>query len=416
MKKRTKKILTIFLCILLFSYPSVHADEEEDENVDVTQLWEVVQTSNARVQTEPLINSRSAIVMEPETGEILYEKNSQQKRPMASTIKIMTAILVIENGNLKDVVTVSKKAAGTGGSTMGLKEGDKILLRDLLYGLMLRSGNDAAIQIAEYMAGSVEEFAKQMNQKAEKLHLTQTHFVTPHGLDQPEHYTTAYELAQLARYALQNEQFAHIVNSKNITIQINGKPKELRNTNELLGALEGVNGVKTGFTNGAGRCLVTSVNRNGKRLITVVLGADTKKNRTRDSIVLIEYAYQKYQWVDLGERMKEAFLQWKQEHTIEVKKGIKENLKEMTAPITTVFYPIAKEEIKNLKTVIAIPETLQAPVQKQEKIGEILLEGSGKIKERMPIYAEESIARKDVGYYWKDLWCHMTKYMEEYIR
>ena len=125
MKKRTKKILTIFLCILLFSYPSVHADEEEDENVDVTQLWEVVQTSNARVQTEPLINSRSAIVMEPETGEILYEKNSQQKRPMASTTKIMTAILVLENGNLKDVVTVSKKAAGTGGSTMGLKEGDK---------------------------------------------------------------------------------------------------------------------------------------------------------------------------------------------------------------------------------------------------------------------------------------------------
>lgn len=416
MKRKAKKILLIFLVILLFCYPSVQADEEENEKVDVTQLWEEVQTSNAKAQTEPLINSRSAIVMEPETGEILYEKNCQQKRPMASTTKIMTAILVLEKGNLEDVVTVSKKAASTGGSRMGLKEGEKILLKDLLYGLMLRSGNDAAIQIAEYMAGSIEEFAKQMNQKAEELHLTQTHFVTPHGLDQPEHYTTAYELAQLAKYALQNEQFARIVNTKNITVQINGKPRELHNTNELLGALEGVNGVKTGFTNGAGRCLVTSVNRNGKKLITVVLGADTKKNRTRDSIVLIEYAYQRYQWVDLGEKMKEAFYQWEQEHNIEVTKGIKENLKEMAVPITTAFYPIAKEEVKDLKTVIAIPETLQAPVQKQEKIGEVLLECRGKIKACVPVYAKENIRRKDIGDYWKDLWCHMMKYMEEYIR
>ena len=201
----------------------------------------------------------------------------------------MTAIVLIENADLNQTVTVSTKAAATGGSRLGLKKDDKINMQDLLYGLMLKSGNDAAVVIAETVGGSIEGFAELMNNKAREIGLKNTNFVTPHGLDNPEHYTTAYELAKLADYALKNEIFAKVVNTKSYTVTINGYPKTISNTNELLGYLDGVNGVKTGFTNNAGRCLVTSVNRNNFQIITVVLQADTKKFRTSDSIKLIEH-------------------------------------------------------------------------------------------------------------------------------
>ena len=169
----------------------------------------------------------------------------------------MTAIVIIENYDLNKEITVSKKAAGTGGSRLGLRTGDKITVHDLLYGLLLRSGNDAAVALAETVGGSIEGFAELMNQKAKELNLKNTHFESPHGLDSDGHYTTAYELALITDYALQNSTFAKIVGTKNYTITINGYPKALTNTNELLGNLNGVYGVKTGFTNGANRCLVS---------------------------------------------------------------------------------------------------------------------------------------------------------------
>ena len=208
---------------------------------------------------------------------------------MASTTKIMTCIIVLENGNLNDIVEVSKKSAGTGGSRLGLKTGDKITVKDLLYGLMLCSGNDAAVALAEHVGGSIEDFSKLMNDKAAKLNLENTHFVTPHGLDNDEHYTTAYELALLSNYALKNKDFAQIVGTKSYTVTINNYTKTLSNTNELLGTLNGIYGIKTGFTNGANRCLVTACKRGNMDIICVVLGADTKNFRTKDSIKLIEY-------------------------------------------------------------------------------------------------------------------------------
>ena len=206
----------------------------------------------------------------------------------------MTAIVIIENYNLDETIEISKKAAGTGGSRLGLKSGDKITIRDLLYGLMLRSGNDAAVALAEYASGDIKEFAKLMNKKAIELNLVNTHFETPHGLDSDEHYTTAYELALLSNYALNNKIFAQIVGTKEYTITINGYPKQLSNTNELLGNLNGVYGIKTGFTNGANRCLVTACKRNNMDIICVVLGADTKKFRTQDSIKLINYIFENF--------------------------------------------------------------------------------------------------------------------------
>ena len=164
---------------------------------------------------------------------------------------------------------------------------------------MLRSGNDAAVALAEYVGGSVEKFAEMMNKKAEELDLVNTHFVTPHGLDDSQHYTTAVELAKITDYAMQNEKFAQIVGTKSTTININGYPRQINNTNELLGVLNGVVGVKTGFTNNAGRCLVTEVKRNGMDIITVVLGADTTKDRARDSIKLIEYIMSNYKMYNM---------------------------------------------------------------------------------------------------------------------
>ena len=216
---------------------------------------------------------------------------------MASTTKIMTATIIIENCNLEETVEVSKEAANTGGYRHGLKTGDKISIKDLLYGLMLRSGNDAAVALAEVCAGSIVDFSNLMNKKANELGLVNTHFESPHGLDSDGHYTTAYELALLSDYALKNKTFLQIVGTYNYTISINGYPKSLTNTNELLGNLNGVYGIKTGFTNGANRCLVTACKRNDMDIICVVLGCDTKKFRTSDSIKLIEYTFSNFEFV-----------------------------------------------------------------------------------------------------------------------
>lgn len=227
------------------------ADDLEAEQIDIEQIQEEIMQTVATPAKEPQINSRAAVVLDRESKRILYSKNANEKRAMASTTKIMTAIVALENSRLEEEITVSKKAAGVGGSRLGLQTGNKISMNDLLYGLMLRSGNDAAAQIAETVGGGYEGFAKLMNKKAQELGLTNTHFVTPHGLDDPEHYTTAYELALLTDYALKNEKFSEIVRCKTKTILINGQQRELYNTNELLGNLNGINGVKTGFTNNA---------------------------------------------------------------------------------------------------------------------------------------------------------------------
>lgn len=225
------------------------------------------------------INSKKYVVYDRESGLVVLGKNENKQTAMASTTKIMTAIVVVEsNLNLEKESIVSQKAASIGGSTLGLKKDDKITINDLLYGLLMRSGNDCAIQLALECSGSVEEFAIQMNEKAKKLELKNTNFVTPHGLDDPKHYTTAYELAKITDYALKNNTIATIVKTKYATIKINNNSREIKNTNELLiENVEGVYGVKTGFTNMAGRCLVTAVKRKEMDLIIIVIGADTKK-------------------------------------------------------------------------------------------------------------------------------------------
>ena len=363
------KIVIVFILIFTFTN-TVYADDIDDLEIPD---WsdEIIETTNTN--EEPKINARAAVIYDRKSKKIIWGKKENERRPMASTTKIMTAIVVLEHANLNDTVTVSKKSGGTGGSRLGLKAGDKITVENLLYGLLLVSGNDAAVALAEYVGGSVEGFAKMMNEKAEELGLKDTHFVTPHGLDMQEHYTTALELAKMADYALNIKKFAQIVNTKNITISINGRSKNLKNTNELLGNLYGVNGVKTGFTNGANRCLVTSVNRDGMNIITVVLGADTKKDRTNDSVKLIEFAYQNYKIYNTKDIINEKYEEWKNinENRIKVIKGRKNTVSTKLEELDNYFVPIKKVDEQKINVKIFNVDEINAPVQKDDYIGKL---------------------------------------------
>lgn len=244
-----------------------------------------------------------------------------------------------------------------------------------------------------------------MNEKAEELQLKNTHFITPHGLDMPEHYTTAYELAEMTDYALNIEKFASIVNTKSITISITDRTKTLNNTNELLGNLYGVNGVKTGFTNGANRCLVTSVNREGMNIITVVLGADTKKDRTNDSIKLIEYAYANYEIYNLEDIINEKYNEWKQinEKRITIVKGREEDITTKLEDLENYYFPIRKLDKEKINVKIFDINELNAPVQKDTYIGKLCVYiESEKILE-LTITANNSIEKMRFIDYLKDL-------------
>ena len=210
-KKNKIFILVVFIFYFLaILTPPIFADESnellDDNSTIKEEIVETIETSSKETSL-PDINSRSAVVIDRNTNTILFGKQENEKRKMASTTKIMTCLIVLENSNLSETVEISKKSAGTGGSRLGLKTGDKITVNDLLYGLMLCSGNDTAVALAEHVGGSIEGFANIMNNRAKELGLENTHFITPHGLDADDHYTTAFELAKLANIALKNDTF-----------------------------------------------------------------------------------------------------------------------------------------------------------------------------------------------------------------
>ncbi|BDG59446.1 D-alanyl-D-alanine carboxypeptidase family protein [Caldinitratiruptor microaerophilus] len=248
----------------------------------------------APVPPPPRLTAAAAILMDWETGQVLYEKNATQKRPPASTTKVLTAILALERARLDDVVTISSRAARVPGSSMYVRAGETYTLQELLYGLLLHSGNDAAVAIAEHVAGSVEAFAQLMNEKARAIGARSSHFLNPHGLHQPGHYSTAYDLALITRYALENPVFAEIVRQRHAEILVGEETRALRNTNRLLWMYEGADGVKTGTTSAAGACLIASATQSDpdsflpQKLVTVVLDAD---GRWRDSIRLLEWGF-----------------------------------------------------------------------------------------------------------------------------
>lgn len=244
-------------------------------------------------RSAPTVTAASALLIDLPSGETLFEKASGDPRPPASTAKLMTALVTIDQAPLTDVVQVTERAAATEGSRMGLVAGEQLTILDLLRGLLIPSGNDAAVALADYIAGSEDDFVGMMNAKAQELGLTGTHFVNSHGLDAAGQVTTAADLAKIAEAALANSTLAEIVAMKSATVA----GHSLQNTNELLGAYEGADGVKTGTTDEAGECLVASVTRGGRRALLVVLGST---DRYSDARKLFDYTATAYAWLDAG--------------------------------------------------------------------------------------------------------------------
>ena len=386
--KKFFKLISIIMIILISFEVVCFADDDLEENVKSV----LVSSNSIDLTSEPKTYSKHIICIERTTNSVLYEKDAYSKCAMASTTKILTGIIVIENCDLKEEVEISKKAANTGGSTLGIKEGQKITVEGLLYGLLLRSGNDTAVALAEYVGGSVEEFSKIMNKKAKDIGLKNSNFVTPHGLDDDNHYTTAYDLAILTNYALNNKTFLKIVGTKQINVNIGENQRSLNNTNELLGVVKGVYGVKTGFTGNAGRCLVSACKRDDLDVIVVVLGSDTKSIRGNDSKKVIEYVFNHYKMVDTEDEMKSLFDKFKNRENIEISKSLNEfNINYRKKE--NYIYPIDKNNVSKLKTSIYCLNKLEAPVKDKSIIGKMRVICEDKILYEVDIYLDKKIER-----------------------
>ncbi len=337
--------------------------------------------------------AKSALLLDATSNHVLYEKKGYDELPMASTTKIMTCIVALEKGKLDDVVTFSKHAASMPDVQLNAKTGAQFTLRDLLYSLMLESHNDTAVAIAEHVGGSVEGFAKLMNQKAKELGLSHTHFVTPNGLDAEGHYTTAYDLARLASYAIQNKKFVEITNTTNWTLTEVGSKSTLGvvNKNRFLSLMQGAIGVKTGFTNNAGYCFVGALKRDGKTLVSVVLGCGWPPHKTykwRDTELLMKYGLNHFSYVKINENLHELY-------DIPVEKG------------KTKFCPITMEKkdetllLKNsdqIGIIYNIPKTIKAPVQSGQQVGSVKYYINGELYKEVPVMTTKSIAAVDYRY------------------
>ena len=297
------------------------------------------------------------LVMDSYSGRVLEESNGYEQNSIASLTKVMTSIILLENADLKDKVIVPKMTIG--GSEIGLKEGDKMTVYDILCGMLVASGNDAAITTAIHVAGSIEEFTKLMNKKAKEIGCYNTNFVNPHGLDNENHYSTAYDMALITRYAMKFDKINEIINSTSVNININGNVKTLRNTNALLKEEGYIDGVKTGYTSNADRCLITSASDNDFRIISVLLGAPTTELRFSKSLELINNNLFKYELIDISDVMNfNVHIDVEDSET----KYLEYNFKD------SMIYPLTKEERVDLNVEYNTVEYITAPLNKGESL------------------------------------------------
>ena len=318
-------------------------------------------------------SASAAILMDADSGRVLYEQNADRQMLIASTTKILTALVAIREGNLRDTVTVSAEAAATEGSAMYLKAGETIGLETLLYGLLLCSGNDAAVAIAQHVGGSVETFVAMMNATAAELGMKHSSFANPNGLDHKDHYATARDMAILARAALENETLMRIASTRNVTIG----GRTMTNHNKLLAWQEGCLGLKTGFTRAAGRTLVTCAEKNGQRLIAVTL---QDGNDWADHQTLYEYGFSAYpacRGAVVGERIADAA----------VSDGMQETIPLIAAD--SFSWPLAEGE--ELDKRIELDRELSAPLSAGVPVGDVVFSVEGREVGRIELLCGESV-------------------------
>lgn len=409
------KISKIINIILLTSY--ILAIFPTYSYSKMPNLFENANSKFINSDNEPKIYSKRALIYERSSKNILYGKNIDQICKMASTTKIMSSVVILKYANLNSNVTISKKAAKTGGSRLGLHTGDKVLVKDLLYGMLLCSGNDAAVALAEYTAGSEKKFVNLMNLTALEIGLTKTHFESPHGLDNPNHFTTIYELAKITDYALNIKALKKIVSTKKYTVYINGNPKQIHNTNELLGT-KNVYGVKTGFTSKAGRCLVSAYKDSNLDIIVIVLGADTKSIRTSDSRKLIKYAVDNYKIVDAKSYATSVTLNEiaKYKNVLTINKSNSRFAKVRISNIKNTYYPVKKDTEVNFSFDHRIyKKNLTAPILKGTKLSYINIYCNGILIDTIYLSLDENIYAKGTIYYLNTFFINLKNILNNHL-
>ncbi len=329
---------------------------------------------------EPDISAQSAVLIDAQSKRILASYNPYIKLPMASTTKIMTALIALERGKLTEEIKIDRNAVGIEGSSIYLEEGEIITLEDLLYGLMLRSGNDSAMAIANYIGKDIEDFIKLMNYMAKKIGAENTNFMNPHGLHDDNHYSTAYDLALITAKAMELEKFSEIVSSKTWKADRN-KNNIFYNKNKTLWEYEGGDGVKTGYTTRAGRCLVTSATRNGTKLIAVALNDG---NWFNDCYKLMDYGFENFTTYVICE--KEQFFK-----KIPINNGKKDFVSAISQD--TFIYPLKEEELDRVKINLNLPKAIEAPIAKGEIIGDITIYLDGQIIHMGKVISKEKVEK-----------------------
>lgn len=323
------------------------------------------------------LSAVSAVLIEAETGTVLYQKNAGERRAMASTTKIMTALLTIEAGDLDREFTVDPLAIRVEGTSMGLQEGDRVSRRDLLYGILLPSGNDAANAAAVSVSGSIPEFVKLMNSKAQELGLSDTHFVTPSGLDADGHYTTALDLARLTAYAMKEETFCEIVACRSAEVEFGNPPykRTLYNSNKMLARYDGAIGVKTGFTDNARRCLVSAAERDGVTLIAVTLNAGDDWN---DHTKMLDYGFTQVKAYPL-------------ELGCDTRVSVAGTGKSVGVYSHEETLALTPQQRTRITRRVMLPAFVYGTVDKGDKLGEIRFFLDGELVKTCPLYADSTV-------------------------
>ena len=324
--------------------------------------------------------SSSKIVMEVSTGRVLYEDNAYERKFMASTTKILTAITIIENCNLDEIITVSNQTVGVEGSSIYLEAGEKLSIKNLLYGLMLRSGNDCAETLAVHCSKTIKDFSILMNETANKIGEKNSNFVNPQGLHDDNHYTTAYDLAKISCYAMKNQTFREIAGTKSVKIPFTtrGYDRYLVNKNKMLKEFDGSTGIKTGFTKKAGRCLVSSCMRDGMELVCVVLNCPPM---FEESKTLLTNCFNRYQMYKLYESdYIVAFIPVKDEKE-KCAVCVKED----------IILPLSYDESQVIKITYEYPEELEKPIKKDQEIGFIKIYAANNLLFTQKIYTINNI-------------------------
>lgn len=395
-KNRIKTVLCLVLCIMAYISAAVSirctAQAQEAENV-----------SGAEIKPSELY-ARSAVLMDAGSGRILFAKNSQDEMPMASTTKIMTCILALEEGDMTGTVTVSEEAASQPDVKLGMKSGQRFCLKDLLYSLMLESHNDTAVAVAEHIAGSVQGFADMMNRKAEEIGCAATYFITPNGLDAEDnkgvHHTTAEDLARIMKYCItdspKRDRFLEITRTETYTFSDcdgNGN-YTCNNHNTFLKMMEGALTGKTGFTADAGYCYVGALQRDGRTFIVSLLACGWPNNKGykwSDTKKLMNYGIENYFYREISPALPQ--------NTVKVENGYAGGFpgkEPAEAGLRTGggTRKLLMKQTEELKEALHLPEKIQAPVKEGEQLGEIIYTMDGRILAVYPVFASESVEKR----------------------